>query len=89
MRQIRRKNGTLEMVDDDYILADGEGFVHSLMLMDGAVASGLGLGLHDGMGNPAGHKPGYVFADAGEFIQSSWAGRPAIAPSCRPINDAS
>src|SRR5262245_39935380 len=55
-------------VDDDRmprdrVLRDGERVRVPLHLMDGvqrAVATD-GLRFHDGMGNPAGHKSGYVF----------------------------
>jgi hypothetical protein len=62
--EARRNDGTMEMVDD-YVLADDEEFTHSLTFMDGMdnvqLAATRGLGLHDGMGNPAAHKPRYVF----------------------------
>src|SRR6266550_9025180 len=49
--------------DDDDVVQDGESIRVPVYLMDAtqrAVAT-EGLRLHDGLGNPAGHKRGYVF----------------------------
>jgi hypothetical protein len=58
--------------DDDSILADGESLRIPLMLMDG-----LPPELHDGIGNPVGHKPGYVFggvtAAARQIVDDAYA----------------
>jgi hypothetical protein len=54
--------------DEDEICKDGESIHVPVHLMDAtqrAVAT-EGLRLHDGMGNPAGHKPGYVFVGNSE-----------------------
>jgi hypothetical protein len=71
--KIKRRDGTISMVHDDYILADGESYIHSLMLRDGvddvqrAMAAATGPGLHDGMGN----------ADAQycRDLQDAWMGK--------------
>ena len=44
--------------DDDRILKDGERLIVPMVAMDAAATMA-----HDGMGNVAGHKQGYVFAD--------------------------
>jgi hypothetical protein len=88
MTQIRRKNGTIEVVDDDYILASGESIVLPFQFRDEgqrAVAATTGLVLHDGMGNPAGYKPGYVFADADDGCADADA---AYSQYCRDLQDA-
>jgi hypothetical protein len=57
-------------VDDD-VVRDGESLKVPLYMMDSvqrAVATD-GLRLHDGMGNPAGHKRGYVFGGNAEQRQ--------------------
>jgi len=46
--------------DDEDIARDGEVLRVPMYLADGG-----NLLLHDGMGNRAGHKPGYVFASGG------------------------
>jgi hypothetical protein len=57
--------------DDNDVVRDGESVRVSLHMMDGlqrAVAT-YGLRLHDGMGNPAGQKQGYVFGGNAEQRQ--------------------
>ena len=46
------------MVDDDYILQDGEAMVVELLFMD--ARRGM---IHDGHGNPAGQRPGFLISD--------------------------
>jgi hypothetical protein len=46
---------------DDRIVRDGERVRVPLMLMDELQRSVQANRLHDGMGNGAGHKPGFVF----------------------------
>ena len=58
MKKIRRKDGTEVMVDDSYILADGEGFTIPLTMMD----SMRGM-IHDGNGGPVGQRPGFLVRD--------------------------
>jgi hypothetical protein len=58
-------------IDDDDVVRDGEHVRVPLHLMDSlqrAVAT-EGLRLHDGMGNPAGQKSGYVFGGNAEQRQ--------------------
>jgi hypothetical protein len=57
--------------DDDDVVQDGESIRVPVYLMDAtqrAVAT-EGLRLHDGLGNPAGHKRGYVFGGNAEQRQ--------------------
>jgi hypothetical protein len=57
--------------DDDGEVRDGESLKVPFYMMDSvqrAVATD-GLRLHDGMGNPAGHKRGYVFGGNAEQRQ--------------------
>ena len=61
--------------DDDRIVRDGERVKVRLDLMDSvqrAVATD-GLRLHDGTGNPAGHKRGYAFGGNAEQRQRAAA----------------
>jgi hypothetical protein len=51
------KDGQRRALRDGDILEDGERLVVGLNMLDQA-----SLDLHDGMGHPAGFKPGYVFA---------------------------
>jgi hypothetical protein len=69
--------------DDDDMVRDGERVRVPLHLMDAAqrAVATDGLRLHDGMGNPAGHKRGYVFGGNVEYGQRaldayerSWTG---------------
>src|SRR5215207_8087834 len=57
-----RKRGSLraEIVPDGYVLQDGDAIVVPSMFMD-AQQRDTPSPLHDGMGNPAGRKQGYVF----------------------------
>ena len=81
--------------EDDDVVADGESVRVPVVLMDAvqrAVATD-GLRLHDGTGNPAGHKRGYVFGGNAEQrqrvaeaydertarIQNAWREPPARA----------
>lgn len=62
MKKIRRRNGADAMVDDDYILQDGEGFVIPLSMFDSKPVM-----ITDSRGNPAGQRPGFLFTnDAAE-----------------------
>jgi hypothetical protein len=70
MKRIRRRDGSVVTVADNYVMQDGETIVVGAMFMDGldgldgvqrAVALG-GARLHDGRGQPAGFKPGFVFS---------------------------
>ena len=47
----------MAVVSDDYIIADGEATLVPLSFMD---AKGM---IHDGRGNPAGQRPGFLFCD--------------------------
>lgn len=55
-----------KLADGTEIAEDGESVRVSMLMMDSmqrAVAQGKPKGtIHDGLGNPAGHKPRYVFA---------------------------
>ena len=58
MKKIRRRDGTMAEVDDGYIIADGESFTIPLAMMD--ARRGM---IHDGRGNPAGQRPGFLVRD--------------------------
>ena len=69
MKRIRRRDGSVVTVADNYVMQDGETIVVGAMFMDGldgldgvqrAVALG-GARLHDGRGQPVGFKPGFIF----------------------------
>jgi hypothetical protein len=64
---------TIRNEDDDDILRDGERFRVPLEAMDGVqrAVAGAQHALHDGMGNPAGYKPGYVFSDDQDALARS------------------
>jgi hypothetical protein len=55
---IKARDGTIREVGDNYILADGESLAVGLMFMDGK----RGM-VHDGRGNVAGMRPGFLFCD--------------------------
>ena len=55
MKKIRRRDGTVAEVADDYIIADGESFTIPLAMMDARRM------VHDGRGNPEGQRPGFLF----------------------------
>ena len=57
MKTITRRDGTRIEVGDDYILQDGESMVVGLQFMDSRRV------IHDGRGNPAGQRPGFLFSD--------------------------
>src|SRR4029077_16419762 len=58
MKKIRRRDGTMAEVRDDYIIADGESFTIPLTMMD----SMRGM-IHDGNGGPVGQRPGFLVRD--------------------------
>src|SRR4029077_7275495 len=58
MKKIRRRDGTMAEVADDYIIADGESFTIPLTIMD----SMRGM-IHDGNGGPVGQRPGFLVCD--------------------------
>ena len=58
MKKIRRRDGTMAEVADDYIIADGESFTIPLTMMD----SMRGM-IHDGNGGPVGQRPGFLVRD--------------------------
>ena len=51
-------NRTIDESDDHRVLKDGERLIVPMVAMDAAATM-----VHDGMGNVAGHKQGYVFVD--------------------------
>jgi hypothetical protein len=61
-----RRLGRLIAVDDDYVVQDGESVVTPSMFMDHDLDNVQrvydGSRLHDGLGHPTGHKPGFVCA---------------------------
>jgi hypothetical protein len=59
-----RRHGHVE--DDETVIPDGGSVGVPLMLCDHRPGATDGLCLHDGMGNPAGHKPGYVLGSNAE-----------------------
>jgi hypothetical protein len=52
--------------DDEAVIPDGGSVRVPLMLCDHQPGATDGLCFHDGMGNPAGHKPGYVLGGNAE-----------------------
>jgi hypothetical protein len=69
MKRIRRRDGRVVMVADNYVMQDGETIVVGAMFMDSmdgldgvqrAVALD-GVHLHDGRGGPVGFRPGFIF----------------------------
>jgi hypothetical protein len=56
--KIRGRDGAIREVDDDYILADGETLMVPLNFMDARRSM-----IHDGHGNVAGQRPGFLFCD--------------------------
>jgi hypothetical protein len=57
----------MRSVNDDYILQDGEVAVVEMPFMD---ANGRPM-IHDGQGNPAGQRPGFLYSDANEQAEQS------------------
>jgi hypothetical protein len=58
MKKIRRRNGTEVMVDDDYVIQDGEGYTVPMQMMDSMIT--------DAHGRPAGCRPGFLY-DSGDI----------------------
>ena len=56
--QIRKRDGTMAEVSDDYVLRDGETMRVALRFMD--AKGGM---IHDGNGHPAGQRPGFLIND--------------------------
>ena len=56
--KIRQRDGTMREVHDGYTLRDGEAFVVGLPFMDARSM------IHDGLGHPAGQRPGFMYSDA-------------------------
>jgi hypothetical protein len=54
---IKAHDGTIRKEPDDYVLRDGETLVVPRALMDSRTF------IHDGRGNPAGQRPGFLFSD--------------------------
>ena len=63
--KIRGRNGVTREVNDDYVLLDGEALVVELSFMD---TKGRPM-VHDGHGNPAGQRPGFLYSDANEQVE--------------------
>ena len=57
---------TTQLKDDDRFIQDGERLRVPMLLMDELQRSVLSSRLHDGLGNAAGFKPGYVFVVAND-----------------------
>ena len=65
---VRGRNGVIREVNDDYVLLDGEALVVELSFMDTK-----GFIVHDGHGNPAGQRPGFLYSDANEQVERARA----------------
>jgi hypothetical protein len=65
--KVRGRDGALRSVNDDYILRDGETMVIETMFMDAQRRPMI----HDGHGNPAGQRPGFLYSDANEQAEQS------------------
>ena len=55
--KVRGRDGAIREVSDSYVLRDGETQVVELPFMDGRTM------VHDGHGNPAGQRPGFLYSD--------------------------
>ena len=55
--KVRGRDGAIRVVSFDYVLQDGEARVVELPFMDGRTM------VHDGHGNPAGQRPGFLYSD--------------------------
>ena len=64
--KIRRRDGTMAEVGDDYILQDGEAMTVPPMFMDSKL-----MVVHDGNGHPAGQRPGFLYSDANEQAEQA------------------
>ena len=56
--KIRGRDGVIRFEDDSYILADGESLLLEMRFMDARRSM-----IHDGRGNPAGQRPGFLYSD--------------------------
>ena len=54
MKKITRRDGTVALVDDSYVIQDGESFTITLTMM---------RMIHDGNGGPVGQRPGFLVRD--------------------------
>ena len=63
--KVRDRNGIIREVNDGYILHDGEALVVDLPFMDARAM------IHDGHGNPAGQRPGFLYSDANEQAEQA------------------
>ena len=57
--KIRKRDGTMGEVADDYILRDGEA-MRGRTAVHGSRSAAM---IHDGSGHPAGQRPGFLFND--------------------------
>ena len=57
--RIRKRDGVMAEVGDGYVLQDGEALVVEMRMMDSANRTLI----HDGNGNVAGRRPGYLVSD--------------------------
>lgn len=76
MKRIRRRDGTEAVVDDAYVIQDGESFSIPLTMMDSRPSM-----VCDSRGMPAGQRPGFLFG-GDEAIEQ------ARADAYREYNDA-
>jgi hypothetical protein len=58
MKKITRRDGTVALVDDSYVIQDGESFTITLTMMDS-----MRRMIHDGNGGPVGQRPGFLVRD--------------------------
>ena len=58
MRTIKSRDGMTREENDDYMLRDGESYIVGLMMMDS-----MRRMVHDGNGNVAGQRPGFLVCD--------------------------
>ena len=69
--KIRKRDGTMREVDDDYMLQDGEALVVPMRFMD--ARRGM---IHDGNGGPVGQRPGFLINDderAAQAVAAAYA----------------
>lgn len=65
--KVRGRNGSIREVDDHYILQDGEAMLVEMPFMD---AMGRTV-IHDGLGNPAGQRPGFLYSDGNDQAEQA------------------
>jgi hypothetical protein len=71
-KEMEMDDEDFEIVDGRPVLKDGRRFCTPMIAMDELQKAVAGV-LHDGLGNPAGYKNGYVFSSNDEAAQAARA----------------